>query len=131
MQNNCFQVFLLVLRVLYVKLAPIIIWPERSELIASMSMCFWAKVGTEITTIIDYFELYIETPTNLSARSLIWSYYKNNNTVKCFIGITPQGTICFISKCLGWTYKGSACDRKFWFFEIFNLWGHRDGRSWV
>ena len=30
----------------------------------------------------------------------MWSYYRNNNTVKYLIGITPQGTICFISK--GW-----------------------------
>ena len=36
------KVFLLVLDVLYVKLTTIIIWPERSELIASMSMCFGA-----------------------------------------------------------------------------------------
>ena len=32
------KVFLLVLHVLYVKLTPIIIWPERSELIASIPM---------------------------------------------------------------------------------------------
>ena len=88
------------LDVLYVKLTPIIIWPERSELIASKSMCFRAKFSTKITTIIDCFELYIERPTNLTARSLTRSYYKNNNTVKYLIGITPQGTICFISK--GW-----------------------------
>ena len=85
--------FLLVLDVLYVKLTPIIIWPERSELIASKSMCFRAKFSTKITTIIDCFELYIERPTSLTATSLTWSYYKNNNTV------TPQDTIC-ISK--GW-----------------------------
>ena len=63
-------------------------------------MCFPAKFGTKITTIIDCFELYIERPTNLTARSLTWLYYKNNNTVKYLIGITPQGTIYFISK--GW-----------------------------
>ena len=100
MQNNCFQSFLLVLDVLYVKSTPIAIWPERSEIIASMPMCFWAKFDTKITTIIDCFELYIERPTNLTGTSLTWSYYKNNNTVKYLIGITPQGTICFISK--GW-----------------------------
>ena len=34
------KVFLLVLDVLYVKLTPIITWPERPELIASMPICF-------------------------------------------------------------------------------------------
>ena len=84
---------------------PIIIWPERSELIASMPMCFRAKFGTKITTIIDCFELYIERLTNLTARSLTWSYYKYSNTVKYLTGITPQGTIYFISK--GWSGRTS------------------------
>ena len=35
----------------------------------------------------------------------MWSYYRNNNTVKYLIGITPQGTICFISK--GWGGRAS------------------------
>ena len=76
------KAFLLMLDVLYVKLTPIIVWQERSELIAAMPMCFRTKVGTKITTIIDCFELHIKRPTNLIARSLTWSYYKNNNIVK-------------------------------------------------
>ena len=75
------KAFLLMLDVLYEKLTPIVVWPERSELIASMPMCFRTKVGTKITTIIDCFELHIKRPTNLIARSLTWSY-KNNNIVK-------------------------------------------------
>ena len=110
---------------LYVKLTPII-WPERSEVIASMPMCFRAKFGAKITSIIDCFELYIERRTNLTARSLTWSY-KNNNTVKYLIGITPQGTIYFISN--GW--GGRTSDQHVTqnsvvvvvvVFEMFNLW---------
>ena len=76
------KVFLLVLGVLYVKLTPVIIWPERSELIASKPMCSRAKFGTKITTKSqNCFELYIERPTNLTARSLTQSYYESNNTL--------------------------------------------------
>ena len=81
------KAFLLMLDVLYVKLTPIIVWQERSELIAAMPMCFRTKVGTKITTIIDCFELHIKRPTNLIARSLTWSYYKNSRlaeTVSAF-----------------------------------------------
>ena len=45
-----------------------------------MPICFRAKFGTKITTIIDCFEQYTERPNNLTARSLTWSYYKNNNS---------------------------------------------------
>ena len=50
--------FLRVLDMLFGKLWPIIIWPEGSELIASMPMCFRAKFVTKIITVTDCFELY-------------------------------------------------------------------------
>ena len=94
-----------VLHVLFIKLSPVIYWPERPELIASMPMSFRVKFGTKIATIIDCFELFIDRPSNLTARATTWSFYKNHNTVKYLIGITPQGTVCFISK--GWGGRAS------------------------
>ena len=43
----------------------------------------------------------MEHPSNLLAHAQIWSNYKHHSTVKFLIGITPQGTISFISKCAG------------------------------
>lgn len=57
--------------------------------------------------IIDCFEIFIQRPKNVAARSKTWSAYKHNNTVKFLIGITPQGTVSFLSK--GW--GGRACDK--------------------
>ena len=51
----------------------------------------------------DCLELFIDQPTNLSAQALTWSTYKNHNTAIFLIGVTPQGTICFISKRWGGT----------------------------
>jgi len=50
--------------------------------------------------IIGCFEIFIERPTNLLARAQTYSSYKDHNTVKYLIGITPQGTVSFISD--GW-----------------------------
>ena len=49
---------------------------------------------------IDCFEMFIERPSNLMARSQTWSQHKHHNTIKYLIGITPQGSVSFISK--GW-----------------------------
>ena len=68
-------------------------------------MCFRKKFECKITTIIDCFQLVIDRPTNLTVRSLIWSNYESRNTGKYLIGITPQETICFISK--GWGGRAS------------------------
>ena len=51
--------------------------------------------------IVDCTEVFIERATNLLARSQTWSNYKSHNTVKYFIGITPQGTVSFVSRSWG------------------------------
>ena len=50
--------------------------------------------------IIDYFEIFVDRPTDLLARAQTYSQYKHHNTVKYLIGITPQGTVSYISD--GW-----------------------------
>ncbi|KAK0151598.1 hypothetical protein N1851_007097 [Merluccius polli] len=40
-------------------------------------------------------------PFNLRARAQTWSNYKHHNTLKALIGITPYGSISFISKMWG------------------------------
>ena len=50
--------------------------------------------------IINCFEIFLDRPTNLLARAQTYSSYKHHNTVKYFIGITPRGTVSFISD--GW-----------------------------
>ena len=64
-----------------------------------MPMCFRKHCPTCVV-IIDCFEIFIDRPTNLLARAQTYSSYKHHNTVKYLIGITPQGTVSFISK--GW-----------------------------
>ncbi|KAE8738902.1 hypothetical protein FOCC_FOCC015603 [Frankliniella occidentalis] len=86
------------LDVMALRLKSFIVWPEREVLIKTMPECFKKNFGTSVTLIIDCFELFIETPSNLVGRVGSWSQYKHHNTVKFLIGITPQGTICYISK---------------------------------
>ena len=50
--------------------------------------------------IIDCFEIFLDRPTNPMARAQTYSSYKHHNTVKYLIGLTPQGTVSFISD--GW-----------------------------
>lgn len=97
-QSTVSRIFLNTLDVLYVMMQPLIIWPGRDELRKTMPMEFRRYLESKVVVIIDCFEVYIETPSNLEARSLTWSSYKHHNTVKFLIGITPQGTISFLSR---------------------------------
>ena len=85
--------------VMYIRLKPLIKWPERDELMNTMPMDF-RKSFRQCVTIIDCFEVFMERPTNVKAQAQTWSNYKHHNTAKFLIGIAPQGAITFISK--GW-----------------------------
>ena len=63
-----------------------------------MPQCFQYSFGKKVTVIIDCFEVFIDRPTNLMARAQTFSNYKHHNTAKILIGITPQGTISFVSE---------------------------------
>ena len=84
-----------------IRLSPFIHWPDRESLIRSMPQCFKFSFGTKTTVIIDCFEIFIDKPTNLLARAQTFSSYKHHNTIKVLIGITPQGTIAFVSEAWG------------------------------
>ena len=84
---------------LHTRLHCFIKWPERENLLKTMPMTF-RKVFRSCAVIIDCFEIFTERPTSLKARAQTWSNYKKHNTVKFLIGITPQGSVSFISK--GW-----------------------------
>lgn len=58
--------------------------------------------------IIDATEIFIEQPSSPTAQQLTFSTYKNHNTLKALIGITPSGAISFISSLFG----GCISDRE-------------------
>lgn len=83
------------------RLRRLVHWPERENLCKTMPMCFKYAFGNKVAVIIDCFEVFIEKPTNLLARAQTFSSYKHHNTIKILIGITPQGSISFVSEAWG------------------------------
>ena len=89
-----------VLDVLYHRLSVLIRWPKRDELRKTMPMCFRALYQDKVAVIIDCFELFTEKPSSALNQVQTYSNYKHHQTVKYLIGISPHGTITFISD--GW-----------------------------
>ena len=75
-------------------------WPSRDELRKTMPNQF-RKTFPKCVCIIDCTEVFMDRPSDLKARAQTWSNYKQHNTVKLLIAITPQGTISYISKAWG------------------------------
>uniref|UniRef100_A0A668AX52 Zgc:113019 n=1 Tax=Myripristis murdjan TaxID=586833 RepID=A0A668AX52_9TELE len=93
--------------VLYARLTPLLYWPERHCLQATMPHQFVEAFGKRVAIIVDCFEIRTERPSNLKARAQSFSHYKGTHTMKYLIGVTPQGQISFLSK--GW--GGRASDK--------------------
>lgn len=82
------------------QLAPLIQWPTTDEVRTTMSMAF-RKFFWKCICIIDCTEVLIDRPSDLKVRAQTWSNYKQHNTVKFLIAVTPQGTISYVSKTWG------------------------------
>ena len=81
-------------------LSPLIRWPNKEERVVNLPEVF-KRFFADCTCIIDCTEIFIERPSNLTARSQTWSNYKQHNTAKVLIAITPHGTISYMSKAWG------------------------------
>ena len=106
-KNSASRIFIKWITVMACRLEYLIQWPSREMIWETTPECFRKNYGTKVVVILDCFEVFMDRPSNLLARACTWSNYKHHNTAKFLIGITPQGTVSFISK--GW--GGRTSDR--------------------
>ena len=95
------RVFLAWIVAMDTRLSPLTKWPDREDLWRTMPQCFQFSFGNKTTVYIDCFEVFIDRLSNLLVPAQTFSSYKHHNTIKVLIGITPQGTISFVSKAWG------------------------------
>nr|CAI5819440.1 unnamed protein product [Callosobruchus analis]CAI5826911.1 unnamed protein product [Callosobruchus analis] len=107
-EQTVYRIFFKVINIMYYRLKNFVIWPDRENLRLSMPTAFRDRFGDKVCVIIDCFEVFTEKSSNLEAKAATWSTYKHHNTVKILIGITPQGTISFVSD----PYGGRISDKK-------------------
>lgn len=86
-------------------LRPLIIFYSREE----VSKTLPPQYGDykRLRCIIDCTEMFIQKSASQQCQAATWSDYKHNNTVKLLVAISPQGSVCYISKLWG----GRASDR--------------------
>ena len=90
---------------LYHQLKEIDWMPTVSQVLGTLPTAFKENFPTTYA-LIDGSEVFIETPSDLSMQSSMWSQYKHHNTVKFLVACTPNGSICFVSP----VYVGSISD---------------------
>ncbi len=84
-----------------------IYWPSQEETFRYYPQCFHKYKGC-VRCIIDCTEIQIDRPSLAASNNQVYSQYKSRPTLKCLVGITPGGTISYISKPVG----GSTSDKE-------------------
>lgn len=84
-----------------VKLKNLVYWPDRDELHETMPECFKENYGNKVTGILDCFEIFTESPSNLHTGAVYFSNYKHHKTAKVLLVITPQGSVSLKSDAWG------------------------------
>ena len=91
---------------MYLELKKIPLWPSKEVIQSNLPMTF-KKQYPRTRVIIDATEVYIDQP-RLPDIQQMTSSYKNSNTFKALVGISPDGVITFVSS----LYPGSISDKE-------------------
>lgn len=73
---------------------------------------------SKVRHIIDCTEIFIETPSTPELRTATWSDYKQHNTAKILVSVTPNGAFNFISKAWGGRTSDVHLTRESSFYDI-------------
>lgn len=95
------------LNFMFLQFCSLPIWPSRAEVDKSMPLTF-RNTYPKTRVILDCTEVFCEAPESLHLRSEFYSDYKHHVTYKALIGITPAGSLSFISE----LFPGSVSDRE-------------------
>ena len=119
------------LNVMYVRLKFLIVWPTREIIRKNVPSSIKQHYPACVCTI-DCSETFIDTPTNFKARAQTYSNYKRHNTIKFLIGITPNGSISFLSRCWGGRVSDKNLhDIQYPLLQATLTWRCCISRSWV
>ena len=104
-QSHVCRIFTAWVNLLSVVMKPLLIWPSRDNVMGNLPDTF-RRDYPRTRCIIDCTEFKVQKPFRPKAQRLTWSSYKHSNTFKLLVGISPTGTITFLSK----LYPGSISD---------------------
>ena len=108
LQRTLFQDILLLGEIFYIfSLGSLPIWPT-CEQINEIPEIFKRIYYPSTRCILDCTELYCQRASSLSTQSLLYSHYESHVTYKGLFGVSPSGSITFVSQ----LYDGSISDKE-------------------
>ena len=98
--NTISRTFLKWIPCMYRRFKLLNIWPSKAQVINSMPRSVALKYPS-LRIIVDCTEMKIFKPKGPANQQVTFSSYKNCNTAKALVGISPSGAISFVSELYG------------------------------
>ena len=92
---------------MYYELNELNFWPERHAIDEHFPSKF-KKAFPSTRVILDATEIPVQKRKNCDAQRMTFSNYKNTNTLKTMVGVTPRGVVSYVSP----AYGGCTSDRQ-------------------
>ena len=105
-QSTVSRIIITWINFMYLQFKDLPLWPKK--VVASYMPQVLKDQYPSTRVIIDATEIFIEQPHLPEIQKMTFSSYKNHNTYKALIGISPSGAITFISK----LFSGSVSDKE-------------------
>ena len=106
-QPTVSRIFATWINFLYLQFQQIPLWPPKELIDAYMPNSFKQQYPST-RVIIDATEVFIQQPSLPELQQRTFSSYKNHNTYKGLVGISPSGAVTFVSN----LYPGSISDKE-------------------
>ena len=106
-EKECTNIFVTWVNFMYHEFLELPIWPSR-DLVSFYAPSDFKKKFPSTRVVIDGTEIPLQRPKQPTLQQATYSTYKNRNTVKVLIGVSPAGLVSYISD----VYGGSASDRQ-------------------
>ncbi|KAK7481122.1 hypothetical protein BaRGS_00027662 [Batillaria attramentaria] len=105
-QSTVSRILITWINFLYAVLGSITVWPSR-EAVQRKMPCVFKTSYPKTRVILDCTEIQVQTPSSKVLNGMAYSYCKGHTTYKSLVGISPDGTIVFVSS----LYTGSISDK--------------------
>ncbi|KAM7302738.1 uncharacterized protein ISCGN_018246 [Ixodes scapularis] len=102
---------------LYQHLSRLPLWATRQQVDEDMPPAFTEQYRTT-RVILDATEVKCQVPTSLVLQSASFSTYKSSNTFKGLVGISPDGTVTFVSQLFLGSMSDKECVRQSGFLAL-------------
>ena len=106
-QSTVSRIIITWINFMYLQFKELPLWPKKEVVTSYMPQTFKEQYPST-RVIIDATEIFIEQPHLPEIQKMTFSSYKNHNTYKALIGISPSGAITFVSK----LFSGSISDKE-------------------